>query len=74
MRSRGQTGGSAMETRDERAALRERFRQARTAKNLTQQQVADAAGVSLATVNNFERGHSVPQYAKLNDGGALWMR
>lgn len=32
---------------------------------MSQQQVADAAGVSLATVNNFERGASVPQYDKL---------
>lgn len=51
--------------RDDRAALRERFRTARRIQGLSQQQVADAAGVSLATVNNFERGVSVPQFDTL---------
>lgn len=51
--------------RDERKALRERVRRARKDKDMTQRQLADAAEVSLATVNNFERGESVPQYASL---------
>lgn len=51
--------------REERAALRDRFKAERKRRFLSQQYVADAAGVSLATVNNFERGVSVPQYDKL---------
>lgn len=51
--------------RDEREALRERVKKARRDKDLTQKQVADMAGVSLATLNNFERGESVPQFEKL---------
>jgi transcriptional regulator with XRE-family HTH domain len=51
--------------REERASVRERFATARRLKRLSQKQVAQQAGVSLATVNNFERGESVPQYEKL---------
>lgn len=51
--------------KQERAAVRERFKRARRDKDMSQRAVADAAGVSLATVNNFERGVSVPQYDKL---------
>lgn len=45
--------------------LRGRFKAARKARGMSQRDVADAAGVSLPTVNNFERGVSVPQYEKL---------
>lgn len=54
-----------MMSRAERASVRERFATARRVRDLSQKQVAEIAGVSLATVNNFERGESVPQYEKL---------
>lgn len=41
------------------AALGERLRAARLRANLTQQALADAAGVSVKTVANAEDGHNV---------------
>jgi transcriptional regulator with XRE-family HTH domain len=49
----------------ERDELAERVRQARKEKRYTQQQLAEGAGVSLGTVNNLERGVSVPQRGNL---------
>jgi transcriptional regulator with XRE-family HTH domain len=49
----------------ERDELAERVRQARKEKRYTQQQLAEGAGVSLGTINNLERGVSVPQRANL---------
>lgn len=51
--------------RDERGELRERIKAALRERGWTQQQLADEAGVALATVNNFLRGVSVPQFEKL---------
>jgi transcriptional regulator with XRE-family HTH domain len=38
-----------------------RFTEARKARGLNQQEVADRAGVSLGTVNNIENARSMPQ-------------
>lgn len=43
------------------------IRRARERQRMTQQQLADAAGVSLRTVSNWELGHHVPR----NRTGAL---
>lgn len=48
---------------EERTALGERARVARKRLGLTQQQVADKAGVSLGVISNLENGKTVPQGA-----------
>lgn len=51
------------------APLHDRIRQARERAGLTQQALANAVGVSLRTVGNWERGESLPQnrMAKVED-------
>ncbi len=44
-----------------------RIRQARTAKNMTQMQLADEMGVSFQAVSNWERGSSMPDIGKLRE-------
>lgn len=48
---------------EERKALGERVAVARKARRLTQQQLADEAGVSLGVIGNLENGKTVPQGA-----------
>lgn len=48
---------------EERTALAERARLARKRLKLTQQEVADKAGVSLGVIGNLENGKTVPQGA-----------
>lgn len=48
---------------DDRRALGEKVAAARKAQRLTQQQLADAAGVSLGVIGNLENGKTVPQGA-----------
>ncbi|MFD5026967.1 helix-turn-helix domain-containing protein [Streptomyces sp. NPDC058373] len=50
---------------DERRDLGERIRQRRMWRNLTQEKLADAAGVSRDTVQRIERGTSDPRYSQL---------
>lgn len=47
----------------ERRALGEKVAAVRKARRLTQQQLADAAGVSLGVIGNLENGKTVPQGA-----------
>lgn len=54
--------GSTMNT-EERKTLGERVTVARKARRLTQQQLADEAGVSLGVIGNLENGKTVPQGA-----------
>ena len=42
-----------------------KFRKVRFAKNLTQQKVADMAGVSLPTVLRFDNGKGDPKLSKV---------
>lgn len=51
------------------APLHDRIRYARERAGLTQEQVAEAVGVSLRTVGSWERGENVPRnrLAKLED-------
>ena len=39
----------------------QKLREARLAKGLTQEQLADMAGVEVCTIRNWERGRSQPQ-------------
>lgn len=48
---------------EERVALGQRVRNARKQLRLTQQQLADRAGVSLGVISNLEGGRTVPQGA-----------
>lgn len=48
---------------EERKSLGERVAAVRKARKLTQQQVADEAGVSLGVITNVETGKTVPQGA-----------
>lgn len=45
--------------------LSENLKKAREEKNLSQQKVADAIGVSQAAINLFENGFKVPQLATM---------
>ena len=44
-----------------------RIRDGRTAKNMTQMELADKLGVSFQAVSNWERGASMPDISKLSD-------
>lgn len=46
-----------------RKQIAQRFAAARKQRKMTQQDVADAAGVSLGMINNLENGRSMPQSA-----------
>lgn len=46
---------------EDRKALGERVTAVRKARRMTQQQLADEAGVSLGVIGNLERGETVPQ-------------
>lgn len=48
---------------EERTALGQRARLARKRLKLTQQEIADKAGVSLGVISNLENGKTVPQGA-----------
>lgn len=43
------------------------IRNARTSKNMTQMNLADALGVSFQAVSNWERGNSMPDIGKISD-------
>ena len=45
--------------------IAQKIRAARTAKNMTQMDLADAMGISYQAVSNWERGNSMPDIAKL---------
>ncbi len=44
-----------------------KIKNARTEKNMTQMDLADAMGISFQAVSNWERGNSMPDVAKLTD-------
>ena len=44
-----------------------KIKNARTEKNMTQMDLADAMGISFQAVSNWERGNSMPDVAKLPD-------
>lgn len=48
---------------EDRKALGERVAVVRKSRGMTQQQLADEAGVSLGVIGNLENGHTVPQGA-----------
>lgn len=48
---------------EDKRALGERVASVRKARRMTQQQLADAAGVSLGVIGNLEGGKTVPQGA-----------
>lgn len=48
---------------EEKKALGRRAREARKARQLTQQQLATKASVSLGVISNLENGHTIPQGA-----------
>ncbi|KOT80635.1 hypothetical protein ADK48_21110, partial [Streptomyces rimosus subsp. rimosus] len=50
---------------DERRALGDRIRERRMRQNLTQERLAERAGVSRDTVQRIERGTSDPRYSQL---------
>lgn len=52
-------------TYDERSAHAQRIKSLRQARNLTQDDLANEASVSRATINNWENGSTVPQADKL---------
>ncbi|MEU2044725.1 helix-turn-helix domain-containing protein [Streptomyces albidoflavus] len=49
----------------ERRALGDRIRERRMRQNLTQEKLAEAAGVSRDTVQRIERGTNDPRYSDL---------
>ncbi|WP_230536488.1 helix-turn-helix domain-containing protein [Streptomyces sp. OUCMDZ-3434] len=50
---------------DERRALGDRIRERRMQQNLTQEKLAEKAGVSRDTVQRIERGTNDPRYSDL---------
>ncbi|MEU2962995.1 helix-turn-helix domain-containing protein [Streptomyces albidoflavus] len=50
---------------DERRTLGDRIRERRMWRNLTQEKLAEAAGVSRDTVQRIERGTNDPRYSDL---------